>query len=308
MRKTLITGINGFLANRLIDFTEGDNRNIFGISRSDNFKTTGKERYTTLYGDILDFEFLKRTISDNEIEVIYHCAAQSIVRISNTNPLSCYQSNINGTLNVLEAVRQINPKIKILCASSDKSYGEQKLLPYTEDMSMQAGDTYSTSKACADLIAQSYFQSYGLDINIIRSANIYGMGDCNLSRLIPNTITKILNKEKPIIYNGVLGFKREFVYVDDVCEAYKIISENGKSGEAYNVGTGEVCRVGDLIEKICEKMNWTEGIDIVDKSFPEIRLQYLSSEKIKQIGWSAKTSLNEGLERTINWYKNKLKK
>jgi nucleoside-diphosphate-sugar epimerase len=127
----------------------------------------------------------------------------------------------------------------------------------------------------------------------------------NFSRLIPNTITKILNKEKPVIYSGVMHFKREFIHVDDVCNAYTTISEYGKSGEAYNVGTGEVCRVGDLIEMICNKMGWTEGIDIVDKSFPEIPLQYLSSDKIRTLGWKPKISLDEGLDKTIKWYENK---
>jgi CDP-glucose 4,6-dehydratase len=300
--KTLITGINGFLANRLIDFSGNE---VFGISRGDNYKT-GQKRCTVFYGDILDLEFMKRVISDNEIEVIYHCAAQSIVRIANTNPRYCFEDNVMGTVNVLEAVRQINPKIKIVVASSDKAYGEHKELPYVENMALLPGDPYSTSKACGDLVAQSYAISYGLNVNIVRSANIYG-GDMNFSRLIPNTITKILKGEKPVIYSGVMDYKREFIFVDDVCRAYDIISKNGVKGEAYNVGTGEVYRVGDLINTICDIMNWTGGIDIVEKSFPEITTQYLSCDKVKEIGWASEISINEGLEKTINWYKEKYK-
>lgn len=302
MKRTLITGTNGFLARRLIDFC-GDG--VVGLSRGTNFKKD-ELKCTEVHGDILDIEFLKRVISDLEIEVIYHCAAKSIVRIANTNPRYCFEDNIIGTVNVLEAVRQINPKIKVVCASSDKSYGEHTNLPYTEDMALQSGDPYSTSKACADLVAQSYFKTYGLNINIVRSANIYGAGDINLSRIIPNTITKILKKEKPVIYSGVMQYKREFVYVDDVCEAYKLISEKGKPGEAYNVGNGSVYKVGELVESICNLMDWKDGIEIVNKSFPEIQMQYLSSEKIKEIGWEAKVSLEEGLFKTIFWYKNKM--
>jgi CDP-glucose 4,6-dehydratase len=304
MKRTLITGINGFLANRLVDFCEGE---VFGISRSDNFKTTKKERYTTLYGDILDLEFVKRVISDYEIDLIYHCAAQSIVRIANTNPLNCFSSNVMGTVNVLEAASQINPKIKIVVASSDKSYGEHETLPYVENMALQSGDPYSTSKACADLVAQSYFKTYGLNINIVRSANIYGGGDMNLSRLIPSTITKILKKEKPVIYSGVMKYKREFIFVDDVCRAYFLLSNLGKPGEAYNVGTGEVYEIEDLLNIICSMMNWDGGIDVVEKSFPEIKTQYLSSEKIKEIGAKPTVSMKDGLQKTINWYANNLK-
>jgi len=305
MKKTLITGTNGFLANQLIDYCKGQ---VHGISRYDNHKTGKDKNVITHYGDILDLEFVKRILSDNEITTVYHLAAQSIVRIANTNPLNCFSSNVMGTVNILEAVRQINPKIKVICASSDKCYGEQKQLPYTEDMSMQAGDVYSTSKACGDLVAQSYYQSYGLNINIVRSANIYGGGDMNLSRIIPNTITRILNGEKPVVYSGVLGFRREFIHVDDVCRAYICMTENGVPGEAYNTGTGSVYRIGDIIEKICSLMNWTKGVEIVQKSFPEITTQYLSSEKVKSIGWKPEISIEEGLARTINWYTEKFKK
>lgn len=302
MKRTLITGVNGFLANRLIDFSGA---NVFGISRGDNHKADKK--CTVFYGDILDFEFLKRVISDNEIELIYHLAAQSIVRIANTNPRYAFEDNIIGTVNVLEAARQINSKIKIVVASSDKAYGDHENLPYTEDMALQSGDPYSTSKACADLVAQSYYKTYGIDVNIVRSANIYGGGDMNLSRIIPNTITRVLKGEKPVIYSGVMDFKREFIHVDDVCNAYELIGKNGKPGEAYNAGTSSVYKVGDIVEKICQKMAWTGGINIVEKSFPEIKTQYLSSIKVDSVGWFPKILIDEGLTRTIDWYKNKFK-
>lgn len=301
MKRTLITGTNGFLASRLIDFA---GQEVFGISRSDNHKA--EKKCTTFYGDILDLNFLKRIISEIQPDIIYHLAAQSIVRIANSNPDYCFRDNIMGVVNILEAIRQINPNIKVLVASSDKSYGDQTSLPYFEHSPLQAGDPYSTSKACGDLVAQSYYKTYGLNINIIRSANIYG-NDMNLSRIIPNTITRILKKEKPMVYSGVMGFKREFIYVDDVCEGYKLLSEKGKPGEAYNIGSGEVYKVGDMITMICEIMNWKEGVDVVEKSFPEIETQYLSCGKIKGLGWQSKTTLKEGLEKTINWYENKFR-
>lgn len=326
MKRTLITGTNGFLANRLCYFLQRGSRylsnkkyanggdetiykeTVFGISRSDNHKKDND--CTTFYGDILDLEFLKRVISDNEITHIYHLAAQSIVRIANNNPRYCFEDNVMGTLNVLEAARQINPSIKIICASSDKSYGEHDTLPYMENFAMKAGDVYSTSKACGDLVAQSYHKSYGLNINIVRSANIYGAGDMNLSRIIPNTILRILKKEKPIIFSGVMGYKREFIYVDDVCEAYQVISEKGVPGEAYNVGAAReshVLTIGALVEKICELMEWKDGVEVIPKNFNEITTQYLCSKKLHELGWEENYPMTEGLRKTIEFYKNKFK-
>ncbi len=302
MKRTLITGTNGFLANRFVELSQGE---VFGISRSDNHKA--EKKCTTFYGSILDLEFLKRVISEIEPEVVYHLAAQSIVRIANTNPRYCFEDNIMGTVNVLEAVRQVNKSIKCIVASSDKSYGDDTSLPYYETTSLKAGDPYSTSKACGDLVAQSYAKTYHLNVSIVRSANIYG-NDMNLSRIIPNTITRILNNKKPVIYSGTMAFKREFIYVDDVCEGYKLLSEKGKPGEAYNIGSGEVYKVGDMINMICEIMNWKGGVDVVEKSFPEIETQYLSCGKLKGLGWQPQVNLKEGLQRTIKFYENKFKK
>lgn len=301
--RILITGVNGFLGSRLAMLCANPNDNIFGLFRERNHKTPMHwPQIVQCKCDINDLEGLKRIISDYEIELVYHLAAQSIVRIANTNPLYCFQNNVIGTANVLEAVRQINPKIKVVCASSDKAYGEHDTLPYQEDFALKAGDPYSTSKACGDLVAQSYAKTYGLNVNIIRSANIYGPGDMNLSRIIPNTILRIKKGQKPQIYSGVMEFVREFVYVDDVCRAYQLVSEKGVPGEAYNVGTGEEFKVSELIELICRQMDWVDGIDVVEKSFPEIKTQYLSNDKIVNLGWLPTVLLEDGIEKTIAWY------
>lgn len=306
MSRILITGANGFLGSRLayLSLNCDDSNTVFGLYREKNHKTP-KEAKPIVYlqCDINDLEGLKRIISDYEIEVVYHLAAQSIVRIANTNPLYCFQNNVIGTANVLESVRQINPKIKVVCASSDKAYGEHEELPYQEDFALKAGDPYSTSKACGDLVAQSYAKTYGLNVNIIRSANIYGPGDMNLSRIIPNTILRIKKGQKPQIYSGVMDFVREFIYVDDVCSAYQIAAHAGVYGQSFNVGTSHVFKVSDLIGKICVMMGWNEGIEVIDKSFHEITTQYLTSAKIELLyGWEPKTDINEGLKKTIAWY------
>ena len=310
MKNILITGINGFVGSSLAEKELESGNNVIGIVRDLNIKTQKDilDKCTIIRGDIEDINILERIVSDYEIDLIYHLAALSIVRIADKNPLNCYRSNIMGTINILEAVRRVKPEIKVVVASSDKAYGTHDTLPYTEDMKLQPDDPYSTSKACADLLAQSYHKTYGMDINVIRCANIYGPRDMNLSRIIPNTIRKILNNEKPQIYSGVLNFKREFLFIDDVCEAYQLLSENGVAGEIYNIGDTEFYTIKDLVQEISEIMEFTEGYEVMGKDFLEIPFQYMSADKLKSLGWSKKHTFNQGLVKTIKWYKKIFKK
>jgi len=299
----LITGINGFIGSHLAVYLKADNH-VIGLVREFNHKT--KHNYLTgctlVQGDIMNLELLKRIINDYEIDTVFHLAAQSIVKLANTNPKDAYLSNVIGTVNVLEAVRQINPKIKLVCASSDKAYGVHDDLPYVETMDVRAGDPYSTSKACGDLVAQSYAKTYGMNVNIVRSANVYGY-DLNLSRIIPSTITRILKGQKPVLYSGVLHFKREFIYVDDVCMAYKLIAQKGISGEAYNIGDDQFHTIEDIVEMITELMEVESKYELIERHFKEIPFQYLSADKLKALGWHKVVAIGNGLQQTINEYK-----
>jgi len=307
--RTLITGYNGFLGSNLARHVTpcDDHSKVVGLVREQNHKTQTKRKFNTvIYGDILDIELLKRIISDYEISTIYHLAAQSIVKIAHANPANTFASNITGTINVLEAVRQVNPKCKVVIASSDKAYGVQDTLPYVETMDVRPDGPYATSKACADLIAQSYHKEYGLNINIVRCANIYGP-DLNMSRIIPNTITRILRGEKPEIYGNVLHYKREMIHVDDVCRAYQIIAEKGVPGDIYNIGDDDVITVNSLIIMICELLGYEGNVQHLEKDFIEIPFQYLSADKLKALGWEKKIGIQEGLKKTIDWYAARLR-
>tara|TARA_R110000796_G_scaffold222600_1_gene338795 strand:- start:124 stop:1062 length:939 start_codon:yes stop_codon:yes gene_type:complete len=305
MKNILITGINGFVGSSLAQMELNKGNNVIGIVRDINKKTQKDilNKCSIINGDIIDAELVDRVVSDYEIDLIYHIAAMAIVKIAKNNPIGCYKNNIMGTINILDAVRKINPKIKVIVASSDKAYGVHDTLPYTEDMKLQPEDPYSTSKACADLIAQSYQKTYGIDINVIRCANIYGARDMNLSRLIPNTIIQILNGNKPKIYSGVIGFKREFIFIDDVCDAYSLLSEKGVSGEIYNIGDNEFYTVGSTIDTISTIMNYSGGNEVIEKDFLEIPFQYMSADKLKGLGWTKKYTFKQGLDKTIKWYK-----
>jgi len=302
--RTLITGYNGFVGSNLASWITpcDDPTKVVGLVRELNHKSQRRIKGNTIiYGDILDIELLKRIIADYEISTIYHLAAQSIVKIAHANPDNTFASNITGTISVLEAVRQVNPKCKVVIASSDKAYGVQDTLPYIETMDVRPDGPYATSKACADLIAQSYHKEYGLNINIVRCANIYG-GDLNMSRIIPNTISRIKQGLKPQVYSGVLGYKREIIHVDDVCRAYQIIEEKGVPGEVYNIGDADCVTVQETIEMICKVMNVPVDMDIIQKDFIEIPEQYLSADKLRALGWEKKVFQWEGIEKTVQWY------
>ncbi len=309
----LITGINGFIGSHLAVYLKEDHH-VVGLVREFNHKTkhnyfksawANKPDCTLIQGNVMNLELLKRIINDYEIDTVFHLAAQSIVKLANTNPKDAYLSNVIGTVNVLEAVRQINPKIKVVCASSDKAYGVHEELPYVETMDLRAGDPYSTSKACGDLVAQSYAQTYGMNVNIVRSANVYGY-DLNLSRIIPNTITRILKGQKPVLYSGVADFRREFIHVHDVCKAYQIIAKDGKPGEAYNIGDDQFLTIKEVVLGICKKMEVDSEIEIIERPFKEIPFQYLSADKLKALGWVKTIDIDRGLEMTIDEYRRNL--
>jgi CDP-glucose 4,6-dehydratase len=307
MQSVLVTGGNGFcgasLMKRLLD-TRPDVR-VVTIVKDRNFKSRRDilDRVSVVYGDICDIKTVQYALSHYEIDTIFHLAAVTILRQSVVDPITCYNSNVIGTLNILEASRQQKIK-KVVFKSSDKAYGTYENLPYIETMPVQASpDAYSTSKACADLIAQQYATGYDLNVSIIRAGNVYGGNDLNLSRLIPRSILKCFNNEAPQLYSGVGQFKREFMYIDDVVDAYLVVAERGVAGEAYNVGGSGFQTVFDTVNKICKIVGFNGEPKIVDKDFIEIKEQYLDSTKIERLGWSCKHKIDEGLEKTVEWYR-----
>lgn len=259
-------------------------------------------------GDVADQALMERILGEHEITTVIHLAAQAIVGVANRNPISTFESNIKGTWSLLEACRR-SPLVKhIVVASSDKAYGEQPVLPYTEDMPLLAGNLYDVSKACTDMIAQSYAHTYGMPITISRCGNFYGEGDLNWSRIVPGTIRAILRNEAPQIRsNGQLI--RDYFYVRDGAHAYITLAEKMEekpeiNGHAFNFSTDKPMTVLELTDMILKMMGSSLQPVILNQAKNEIENQHLSSKKAHEmLGWTAQYSHEEGLKRTIEWYR-----
>lgn len=313
-KKVLVTGMSGFFAPHIAKLLYNLGADIIGTIHDHKKKsyletTKLNEKMTIVYVDINDLQRIEEIINNYDIEYIFHCAANAIISKCAINPIGCFKTNIIGTANILEASRKIGGIKGIVCMESDKSYGsfDEKDLPYREDQPIKPKNIYEVSKACSGLIAQSYINNYDLPIYTIRAANLYGPGDPNMSRIIPRSIIRLFNDEAPILYDGVANYIREFLYVEDAAKMIVGLMENIEvtKGETYNLGSGDIHKIKDVIKIICEKINPDIKPMIVKKDifFKEIEKQYLDCNKIKNILPNIKmTKLNGGLNKTILWY------
>jgi CDP-glucose 4,6-dehydratase len=305
-KNVFITGINGFVgtatAKRFLDA----GAHVVGLVRDINSKTRKDvlDKCSIVRGDIRDIDTLRYAVNKYEIDLIIHLAAQPIVRICDADPLTAYQTNVLGAVALLEAIRGMKKKPKkAIFMTSDKAYGPHEKLPYTENSALVVADTYCTSKACQDMVARSYAKTYDLPVVVVRAGNLYGPGDLNTSRLIPRSIIKLLSGSSPVLYGGVSEFVREFIYIDNIVDAYEVLLERGIPGEAYNVGGTEPQKIGSVIELVRDKINKSIPIEIETREFFEINAQYLDSSKLRALGWAPKIDIEEGIERSILWYR-----
>jgi CDP-glucose 4,6-dehydratase len=265
------------------------------------------ERVKVVRGDVRDQALLERVLGEYEIDTVIHLAAQTIVGIANRNPVSTFETNIGGTWSLLEACRR-SPMVKqIVLASSDKAYGEHERLPYDEETPLQARYPYDVSKACADLIAQAYATTYDSPVVITRCGNFYGGGDLNWNRIVPGTIRSVLRGQRPIIRSDG-QYVRDYFYVEDGAAAYTLLAErlagnSGLRGQAFNFSNETQVTVLELVERILALMDSDLEPDVRNEASSEIRYQYLSAAKARRVlDWRPLFTLEEGLQRTINWY------
>jgi CDP-glucose 4,6-dehydratase len=266
------------------------------------------ERVKVVRGDVRDQDLIERALGEYEIVTVLHLAAQAIVNTANRNPISTLDTNIRGTWSLLEACRR-SPTVKqIVMASSDKAYGDQEVLPYTEAAPLQGRHPYDVSKSCADLVGQMYGYTFRLPVAITRCGNFYGGGDLNWNRIVPGTIRSVIRGERPIIRSDG-RFVRDYFYVEDGAAAYMLLAEQLEArpdiaGQAFNFSNELQITVLELARKIITMMGSTLEPDVRNEASHEIRLQYLDAGKVRQMfGWAPLFTLESGLEATLRWYR-----
>jgi CDP-glucose 4,6-dehydratase len=312
-RPVLVTGATGLLGGWIVDALVARGADVVCVVRdwvpqSEMVRRKLLERVKVARGDVRDQPFLERALNEFEIDTVLHLAAQTIVGTANRNPVSTFETNVAGTWAMLEAARRC-PKVKqIVLASSDKAYGDQPKLPYTEDMPLAGSHIYDASKSCADLVAQSFAKVYGSPVAITRCGNFYGGGDLNWNRIVPGTIRSIVRGERPVIRSDGT-YIRDYIYAEDAVGAYLFLAEhlakNEKlRGEAFNFSNENQVTVRELVERILKMTGSSLKPEVRNEASHEIKHQYLSAEKARRVlGWKPQFTLESGLERTIAWYK-----
>lgn len=327
-KKVLITGVSGFVGSNLARELVKSGAIVTGITQSKNkhsmlfFEKIDKE-INLIYGSILEKNLLEKIFTKYKIEICFHLAAQVEVGFARQNPYYTWQTNIKGTYNLMEAVRNYGKKVKsVIVASSDKAYGEYELksMPYQEDYKLKPKYPYDVSKACADMISLSYASDlYKIPVIVTRFCNIFGPGQLNFTALFPDLIKSVLNKKTFKLRSNGKSI-RDFIYIKDIVNIYKLLAEklyiNPKkySGEVFNAGTNNPHKIKDIVSMVYKfkkeylllkrttqnlKKNKTKG---------EISVQYMNYKKLNKLfNWKPKYSFKSALSETIDWYQNYFK-
>ena len=306
-----VTGAYGLLGSWLVKALLERRESVVVLRRDDvpasALVLEGTEaRCTVVHGDLVEPGVVERAIGEHEVDTVFHLGAQTIVGTANRSPVSTFESNIRGTWTLLEACR-VHGVARTVVASSDKAYGATDDLPYTERHPLEARYPYDVSKAATDLLARSYWHTYEVPVAVTRFANLYGGGDLNGSRLIPEAVAAALAGRSPVIRSDGTP-QRDFLYVEDAVAAYLAIADAlpGAAGEAFNGGGDEPRAVLQVVRMVCEAAGTEVEPDVRGTGSPdgEIDRQWLDSTKLREAtGWRPQVALDEGLRRTVDWYR-----
>jgi CDP-glucose 4,6-dehydratase len=312
-RRVLVTGATGmvgsWMCRRLVDI----GARVVALVRdadpqSELLRSGTVNRISVINGCLEHYADVERAVNEGEADTIFHLGAQTIVGTARRSPLPTLAANVMGTSHVLEAAR-VHPGLveRVVVASSDKAYGAQAVLPYTEDTGLTGRDPYEVSKSAGDLIAQAYHATYGLPVGVARCGNIYGGGDLNWSRIVPGSIRALHSGERLVIRSDG-QFLRDYIFVEDVVDAYLALGESittrGMAGEAFNFSEGTPLSVLAMYQAVADALG-VEAVEphILNQAGGEIRDQYLDSTKAReQLDWKCRYGLQEGLARTVDWY------
>ncbi len=313
-RCTLVTGATGLVGSWLIKRLHAARADVHALVRdwvpaSEAVRSGVLDQVTVVRGDVCDRNLLERVLGEFEIDTVIHLAAQTIVGIANRNPVSTFETNIQATWGLLEACRR-SPKVRqIILASSDKAYGDQENLPYDESTPLQGKHPYDVSKSCADLIAQTYANTYGTPVVITRCGNFYGGGDLNWNRIIPGTMRSLIRHERPVVRSDG-QFVRDYFYVEDGAAAYMHLAEQLAArpdelrGQAFNFSNENPVTVLQIVAEVSRVTGSPLVPEVRNEANHEIRKQFLSAAKARRLlNWRPLFSLSDGLEATAQWYR-----
>ena len=314
-KRVLVTGASGMVGSWLTQWLAGSGAYTVAFiadtdPQSELVRSGTINKVSVVNGRLENYDDVERAINNHEVDSIFHLGAQPIVGAADRAPRHTFESNIQGTWNLLDACRVLSPLVKrIVVASSDKAYGTQPILPYTEDMSMNGDHPYEVSKSCTDLISATYARTYGTPVTIARCGNIYGGGDLNWNRIVPGTFRSLLRGEQPVLRSDGT-FVRDYLHVDDIVSAYLTLGEQTDkpefAGQGFNFSDESPLTVMQIYKAICEAAGWkdTEPL-ILNAASSEIKDQYLDSTKAHNVlGWRASVTLEDGLKRSFDWYRN----
>jgi CDP-glucose 4,6-dehydratase len=319
MSRSLVTGAHGFVASHLVGALLARGDAVRVLDRPDpRIADVGGPRLSGLdllslrdqvelaEGDLRDAEAVLAAVDG--CDSVFHLAAQTIVGAARESPLETLEVNVRGAWNVFEACREREAS-RVVFASSDKAYGASPELPYREDFPLRAAYPYDASKAAADIIARSYANAYGLPLAVTRFANIYGGGDLNFSRLIPEATIAVLDGRPPVIRSDGSP-ERDFLHVDDAVSAYLAIEaalgRGEAGGDAFNAGGERPHSVREVVDLIAAAVETGTEPQYLGSGTPdgEIDRQYVDSTKLRELtGWAPKVTLGDGLRETLEWYR-----
>jgi CDP-glucose 4,6-dehydratase len=319
MTRALVSGGHGFVAShlarallergdavRVLDRPEPRLADVGGPRRSGLDLLGIGDEVELVEADLRDAAAVGAAVAGSDS--VFHLAAQTIVGVARESPLETFEVNVRGAWHVFEACRSHGVE-RVVFASSDKAYGASPQLPYREDFPLRAAYPYDASKAAADVIARSYARSYGVPLAVTRFANVYGGGDLNFSRLVPETVVAVLDGRRPVIRSDGSP-ERDFLHVDDAVSAYLAIAEalgaDGAVGEAFNAGGERPHSVREVVELIADIAGAGVDPDFRGAGNPdgEIDRQFVDSTKLRELtGWRPQVDLRDGLRRTLEWYR-----
>jgi CDP-glucose 4,6-dehydratase len=283
------------------------------VEPDSRFRVEGvEERCTLALADVTNYDAMVRVLNEHEVGEVFHLAAQAVVRTAIRSPLGSWDANVRGTYTLLEACRTLGSVRRVIVASSDKAYGRHVELPYREDFALKPSNPYDVSKACTDLIARCYAHGYGMRVAVTRLANVYGPGDLNWSRIVPDTARALVRGERPVIRSDGTP-ERDYLYIEDAVDAYLAIAASldhpELSGRAWNAGWGRPVRVLDMVRTLISVSGRSVEPDVRGEGTPrgEIDRQYLDSSAIREeLGWEPKWELERGLRAAWEWYERHL--